>query len=327
VDQSFLFGFTPNLKLPYTLQWNGTLEQGLGKSQALTVSYVGSHASRLLEQNVFLPTANPNGVFVATLVQNGLTSDYGALQAQFRRRLSKGLTVLASYTWSHCLDYGSQNYSIGYQRGNCAFDVRNSLSAAASYDLPNVGHGGLANALVHHWGVDNRLTARTGFPVTLTGFGLTQPNGQIFDEGVNLVPGQPIYLHGDNCAAVLQGLGELQPGQQCPGGRAINPNAFVDSASGVGNAPRNFARGFGAWQLDMAVRRDFPITERLRLQFRVEAFNLFNTPNYGSISSSVTAPHFGLATASLANSLGSTLNPLYQMGGARSMQFALKLTF
>jgi hypothetical protein len=190
----------------------------------------------------------------------------------------------------------------------------------------------LANALVHHWGVDNRFTARSGFPVGLTGFGQTQPNGQIFDEGVNLVPGQPVYLYGANCAQVLGpvaqgGLGELGPGQQCPGGRAINPNAFVDSASGVGNAPRNFARGFGAWQVDMAVRRDFPITERLRLQFRVEAFNIFNTPNYGSISSSVTAPHFGLATASLANSLGSTLSPLYQMGGARSMQFALKLTF
>ena len=102
-------------------------------------------------------------------IDNGLTSDYDSLQIQFRRRLSRGLTALASYSWSHCLDYGSENYNLAYQRGNCDFDVRHNLSAAFSYDLPNVGHNGFVNAVLHHWGLDDRLTARTAFPVTLYG--------------------------------------------------------------------------------------------------------------------------------------------------------------
>ena len=93
-----------------------------------------------------------------------------------------------------------------------------------------------------------------------------------------------------------------------------------------GNAPRNFLRGFGAWQMDLAVRREFPIHERLTLQFRAEAFNVFNHPNFGFINPTIDSPQFGQARATLAQSLGN-LSGLYQMGGPRSMQFALKLAF
>src|SRR5207247_387342 len=133
-----VYGFYPHLQLPYTLQWNASIEQALGKSQALTVSYVGSHASRLLQTNQVSAPANPQ-LTSFIFVENGLTSDYGSLQTQFRRRLSRGLTVLASYSWSHCLDYSSYDYNFAYQRGNCDFDVRHNLSAAFSYDLPSVG--------------------------------------------------------------------------------------------------------------------------------------------------------------------------------------------
>ena len=333
------YGFAAHLQLPYTLQWNASFEQGLGKSQALTVSYVGSHAARLLQENVFEPANNPNnpnGLFY--FIENGLTSDYSSLQIQFRRRLSQGLTTLASYTWSHCIDYGSQDYFLSYQRGNCDFDVRHSLSAAFSYDLPNVGRGDFVDAALHHWGLDDRFTARTAFPVTLDGNGLLQPNGQFYYPGLDLIQGQPVYLYGSNCDTVFTELyGNTRP---CPGGRAINPCAFVNvgSAPGApctaygldgtagGLAPRNFARGFDAVQMDLGVRRDFPIHERLKLQFRAEAFNIFNHPNLGTIYPYLGANTFGQATATLASSLG-VLSPLYQMGGPRSMQFAFKLTF
>ncbi len=319
-----LVAFNPHLQLPYTLQWNASVEQALGRSQALSVSYVGSHASRLLQQNQFFPPNNPITGF--NFVENGLTSDYDALQVQFRRRLSKGLTVLAAHTWSHCMDYGSENFNFGYQRGDCDFDIRQNLSAAFSYDLPNVGHNGFVNAALHHWGLDGRLTARTAFPVTLLGNFLVQPDGQTYNEGQNFVAGQPVYLYGANCASVLQGLGDLQPGQGCPGGRAINPNAFTSVSTGLGDAPRNFARGFRASQMNLAIRRDFPIHENLRLQFHAEAFNIFNHPNLGRIDGQSGSSTFGQATATLATSLG-ILNPFYQMGGPRSMQFALKLVF
>ncbi len=321
-----LVGYASHLQLPYTLQWNASIEQALGKSQTLTISYVGSHAARLPQKNLFFPANNPNTNAVFW-IENGLTSDYDSLQVQFRRRISRGLTALASYSWSHCLDYGSQNFNFGYQRGNCDFDVRHSLSTAFSYDLPSVGHNGFVNAVLHHWGLDDRFTARSSFPVTLDGRQRVDPTTrQRFHAGLNLVPGQPVYLYGANCASVLQGLGDLVPGQGCPGGRAINPLAFANVSSGLGNAPRNFVRGFGAWQMDLAVRRDFPINERLKLQFRAESFNVFNHPNFGTINPNFGQATFGQATGTLANSLG-ILSPLYQQGGSRSMQFGLKLVF
>ena len=78
--------------------------------------------------------------------------------------------------------------------------------------------------------------------------------------------------------------------------------------------------------MDLAVRREFPIHEGLKLQFRAEAFNVFNHPNFGSINSSFGQKTFGQFTGTLATSLG-VLSPLYQMGGPRSMQFALRLMF
>jgi len=334
-NSTSVYGFYPHLQLPYTLQWNASIEQALGKSQALTLSYVGSHAARLLQINQLSISNNPKlSSFI--FVENGLTSDYGALQSQFRRRFSRGFTMLGSYTWSHCIDYGSQDYNFSAQRGNCAFDVRNNLSAAFSYDLPNIGRNGFANAVLHHWGLDDRISARSGFPVTLGGDQLLQPDGRFFFAGLDVVPNQPIYLYGSNCTSVLQGLNRLKAGQGCPGGRAINPNAFVQvpvdpntgNATRRGTAPRNFVRGFGAWQMNLGVRREFPIYENLGLQFRVEAFNIFNHPHFGLIDPSLSSLTFGQATATLAGSLGSSgLNSLYQAGGSRSLQFALKLVF
>ena len=315
--------YAPHLQLPYTLQWNASVEQALGKSQAFTASFVGSHGSRLLQENAFTNSSMSQDF---TFIENGLTSDYDSLQAKFQRRLSRGLTALASYTWSHCIDYGSENYNYSYQRGNCDFDVRHNLSAAFSYSLPNEWHNEFAKAVLQHWGLDDRLTARTAFPVTLNGNSLFQPNGQTYNAGLNLVPAQPVYLYGGNCATILQGLGDLNPGQTCPGGRAINPNAFTAASSGLGDAPRNFTRGFDAVQMDLAVRREFAVYENLKLQFRAEAFNLFNHPNFGAINAQFGQPTFGQATGTLASSLG-IVSPLYQQGGPRSMQFALKFIF
>jgi len=327
---AFVYGFEPHLQLPYTLQWNASIQQALGKWQALTVSYVAAHGSRLLQENIFQPTDNP----IATqfnFIQNGLTSDYESLQAQFQRRLSRGLTALVSYTWSHCIDYGSENYFIAYQRGDCDFDVRHNASAALSYDLPNVGQGKLLQAALRRWGLDDRFTARGSFPVTLNGGNVVDPvTGKLFSADLNQYPGQPVYVYGSQCAAIYDN------GRGCPGGRAINPNAFslpqgctsfsCPAGTSAGDAPRNFARGFRAWQEDLAIRREFPIHERLKLQLRAEAFNVFNHPNFGSIDPNFGSSTFGQATATLATSLG-VLSPLYQMGGPRSMQFALKIIF
>jgi len=97
---------------------------------------------------------------------------------------------------------------------------------------------------------------------------------------------------------------------------------------------RNALRGFGAWQWDFATHRDFPIHDTLKLQFRAEMFNVLNHPNFGPPVADITnTTQFGLSTQMLGQSLaGSNLgnggfNPLYQIGGPRSVQFALKLIF
>ena len=99
-----------------------------------------------------------------------------------------------------------------------------------------------------------------------------------------------------------------------------------------GRIGRNVLRGFGAWQADLALQRQFPVTEKLNLRFRAEFFNIFNHPNFGSPNNTIGSPLFGQSTQTLASSLGSGganggFNPLYQIGGPRSIQFALKLLF
>jgi hypothetical protein len=329
---STVYAFSPHLQLPYTIQWSASIEQALGKSQALTVSGVGSHSARLLHYSeINVGAFNPKfgSVF---FIGNGHTAEYDALQAKFQRRISQGLQILASYTWSHSIDDGSSNTSLPVAtedlRGNSDFDVRHSFSSAITYDIPMRLRSRMERAVFAHWGVDERLTVRTGFPVNANGqFTIDPGTGLTYTTNPDIVPGQTLYLYGAKCTSTLQALGDLAPGQGCPGGRAINPGAFALAPAGVnGNAPRNFLRGFGAWQMDLAVRREFPLYERLRLQFRAEAFNVSNHPNFGHINTFVGEAGFGQASSTLSQSLG-VLSPLYQMGGPRSMQFALKLIF
>lgn len=305
--------YPAHLQLPYTIQWNMSVDQALGAAQAISLSYVGSHAGRLLEKSqIQVSKFNPNFTFLQ-LFQNGSTADYDALQVHFRRKISRGLNASASYTWGHSIDYGSTNLTFPYVRGNSDFDVRHTFSSAFAYDLPGQFQNRALRMLFQSWGIDDRLMVRSGFPVSLlNGGGTPDPvSGQFFYSGLDLVPGQPFYIDGP----------------QFPGGRSINPAAFHSPAAGQpGNAPRNFLRGFGAWQMDVAVRRDFPINEKVKLQFRAEAFNVFNHPNFGFINPAFGQPTFGQATSTLNNSLG-ILSSLYQMGGPRSMQFALKLSF
>jgi hypothetical protein len=338
-----LLAFDPNLKLPYTLQWNVALGQALGKQQTITASYIGSVGRRLI-QSAFISSPNPN-LYQAELVTNAGTSNYNALQLQFQRRIFHGLQALGSYTWSHSIDTASAG-SLGSEsnalasalnpaanRGPSDFDIRNSCSVGLTYDLPTPKTNAFARAIVGGWSSENIFQARSAPPVNIYydpyAFG---DSIQDFETQVrpDVVTGQPFYLYGS----------------QYPGGKAFNPEAFsappVDPVTGIpvsqGNLPRNALRGFGAYQWDFAVHRDFPIHEAIKLQFRAEMFNVLNHPNFGQPygdlgSPTAINPQFGLSTQLLGQSLnngnlgGGAFSPLYQIGGPRSIQFALKLFF
>jgi hypothetical protein len=303
----------PHFQLPYSFQWNVTMEQALGQSQSISLGYIGSNGRRLLEQTDVYPQ---NSLFQANglvVFENGLSASYNSLQVQFKRTLSRGLQALAAYTWSHALDYGSQDFGyFVYQRGNSAFDVRSNFSAALSYEVPRQVGPHIVSTILSGWGSDIRFTARTAFPVTLNGnLFVDATTGSLAYSGLNIIPGISFYVNGP----------------QYPGGRSINPAAFALPTSGsLGNAPRNFVRGFGENEFDLAIRRDLPIHEQLHLQFRAEAFNVLNHPNFGYINPSYGSATFGQATETLASSLGN-LSPLYQQGGPRSLQFSVRLQF
>ena len=307
-----IYVFPQHLQLPYTLEWNTSLQQALGKQQSLTISYVGAAGRRLIgEQQRSLSALNQtfSNVFY---FPGGLTSNYEALQVQFQRSVAHGVQALASYTWSHSLDLGSADTALPLQRGDSDFDVRNSFQGGLTWDLPPVNGNRIFAALLDNWGLDGRLIARGAFPVPLQGSSYVNPaDGTVTYLGLNLVENQPLYLRGP----------------QYPGGRAINPAAFSLPETGVaGNAPRNFVRGFGEAQINLAARREFHLHEGLRMQFRAETFNLLNHPNFGLVDPTYTDATFGEATQMLNQSLG-TVAAQYQQGGARSMQFALKVLF
>ncbi len=311
--------YPKHLQLPYTLQWNASIDQALGHSQVFTLSYVGSAGRRLLQQQQSSVTKlNP---LFGTIVYypNGLTSNYQALQLKYQRSVAHGLHALASYTWSHSLDYGSTNATYAYSYGNSDFDVRHNFQAGMSWDIPGTLRNHLLSSVLGGWGLDSRLNVRTAFPITLLGNSLTDPTGSRYYSGVNYDASKPVFLYG----------------KQYPGGKKINggPNVATGSAAfslpsgtNAGNAPRNFVRTFGATQVNLALRREIKLADALSLQVRAESFNVLNHPNFGYVNPALTNVLFGQATMTLNSSLG-TMSSLYQQGGPRSMQLSLKLLF
>jgi len=272
----------------------------------------------------------PNPDFgLVEIMSNGADSSYNALQVQYRHRLKRGLQALVSYTWSHSIDDASSdaNYvntppgaSVVSDRGSSDYDIRHTISAAVSYDIPSPGSGMLKH-IFGSWSTDTIVYARTAPPVNVvTGqnpFPGTFLSGANSVQRPNVVPGVPFYLYGG----------------QYPGGKIINKAAFTTPVgSAQGNLGRNALRGFGATQWDITLRRQFRFTEKLSLQFRSDFFNMLNHPNFGSPINYMTSPQFGQSTQTLNNFLGAGgqgggLNPLYQIGGPRSIQLAMKLQF
>lgn len=333
--------FDPDLKLPLTYQWNVAMDQSLGSNQKVTIAYVGAAGRRLLRREGFL---NPNPNFpVLEVTTNAASSDYHALQAQFQRRLSNGLQVQLSYTWAKSLDNLSSDalrtvptvrLDPKVDRAPSDFDVRHAFSSAITYDVPALSFGKLVKFIFRDFSLDALATARSATPVDVTiqrniGFGT-------FAFRPDLVEGVPLYIY--NSAF--------------PGGQRIN-NTFVATSprqigpflipttARQGSLGRNSLRGLPVYQADLGIRRKIFVTEHLNFQLKAEVFNVFNHPNFadpsGLLGSDLGAtvsrlPGFGQVIQMFGRGLGSGgvsggFNPLYQMGGPRSIQLSLKLQF
>jgi outer membrane receptor protein involved in Fe transport len=327
-------GFAPDLKLPRSYQWNVALEKSFGGQQAVSLTYVGQAGRNLLRQKAIdLPNSNFSGDFLLT--ENDARSNYNALQLQYRKPLASHLQALLNYTWSHSLDSASNDVIAALSGATISsandyapsdFDVRHSFSGALVFAIPGAKNGILGH-LSRDWSIDTVIVARSGFRYNAN-FYTTDPFGGPGPRP-DLNPGQPFYLYGAQCATTFQALGALLPGQGCPGGKGLNPNVFntTPPSGRQGTEGRNDIPGFGLTQVDLSLGRKFQITEQLSLQFRADAFNLFNHPNFlNPIPAPDEGPASYLSFATLNQGLGG-LNSLFQEGGPRSLQLSLKLTF
>jgi hypothetical protein len=265
------------------------------------------------------------------------TSNYAGLQVKVEKRFTSGLYVLDSFTWSKAIDIAAQSLDGGGNCDNCGNglpSVQNIYNWQAdrgisAYNHPFVnatsvvwklpigkGHrlGGNFNhvwdTVLGDWQMTDILQARSGDPLTMNyspdGYSNNQVSGLITIDGrntyrPNLVPGVSIK---NSSWAYNSNIGGIQ---------YLNTNAYSvpPPTAPFGNSPRDGVSGFGFWQLDTGLTKDFPLVRGAHMQFRAEAFNLTNRTNYGD-PNSLMGGTFGIVNSTLP---------------ARELQFAVKIVF
>ncbi len=306
---------------PYTQQWNFNIQQDLGAGFVSQVAYVGSSTHDLYYPNQIDQPAPGLGVIqprrpfpqysalyaYAPLV----SSNFESLQAQVERRFQRGLSLLAAYTLGHSIDNGSSQVDTGVpspqnalnfraERGDSNFDVRNRFVLSSVYELPfGKGKALLSNsriggALAGGWQLTGIFSAQTGLP---------------FTPVLNFDPSNT----GTTARPNRNGSGSFPTGQRSLQ-QWFDVSAFTAPAGfNFGNSGRNILRGPGFHNIDLGMSRFIALREQTNLEFRAEAFNLFNTPQFGLPNATL-----GVATTGV---ISSVVNP------QRELQLALRLAF
>ena len=319
---------------PKIQQWHLTLERQVGSTLIFRIAYVGSHGNHLNlninENNVPFGVPQSEKPFPQFAVINGWEprgiSNYNALQLSAEKRYSHGLSFLAAYTWSKSLDEGAGgNSSTGESRlniqdphnisanyGPSNFDLRHRFTLSTIYELPfgrgrrfMTNSGALAEKVAGGWQLTSILTAQSGppFSVFLSGRG---PTSGFFTR--------PNRICNGNLSSDRQSIHEW-----------FDPACFVAPPLGsFGNAGRNIFTGPGLFTWDLGVAKDFPIHERLGIQFRSEFFNVLNHPNFGLPNATLLCTVPTPAGLNCSGSPGAgTITTV--VTNARQIQFALRM--
>jgi hypothetical protein len=335
-----------NFRTSYVEQFNLLLEKQFGQN-VVTIGYVGSVGRHLpvVLNDINVPdplTApaslrGPDGRFDVRPTANILpnlggvgeyesigSSSYHSLQASFQRRYSNGLTVSANYTYSHSIDdattlsyEGQEGFGNAdpfaihrFETGNSDLDLRHRFLGSATYELPfGKDFTGAKKLAFGGWQTNSVLVWNSGSPFTITD-NFTAFGNSVFN-GIGGGPTRPNQI----APATLSNPGI---------GEAFNTNAFVIPPLGtIGNTRRNSLYGPHFRHFDLSVFKDFQVTERAQLQFRAEAFNLTNTPNYFVANDQNQAPTTNAVQGAGFGKIVIT-NPNYT---PRELQFALKVLF
>lgn len=324
-----LYAADPNAKAPYSEQWHASVQQEIGKSNRITVAYIGNvgvHLNGLLDVNQATPgatitsTRRPYPYFAQIWqMQDSLISNYNGLQVTAERR-SKNVNLLFSYTYSHSLDENSNNigtivnsYNKHGDYGNSDNNIPNRFVGSINYSLPFIGSG-LFRPLIKGWQVNGILIYSDGIPFSVLA-GVNQLN---IGDGIT-----PRALF-----TGASGNGSLPSGQRALS-KWFNTAAFSNVGGNwttvygsTATAPisgRNILQGPGTKDVDFSVFRTIPLREAANLELRSEFFNLFNTPQFDNPGNSV-----GTSTFGIVSSAGS---PTTLQRVSREIQLAAKITF
>lgn len=310
-----------DLRFPAIIHWTAGLERMLGRNQSLSLIYLGNKGRRLIRFESERSFTSKAYDVIRRTVNEG-TSTYNGLQIGFRRRAGHRLLAQASYTLGRASDRAPVGVAPGpgfqtvftNEWADSDFDVRHLLNASGSLGLPGP-RGGVAGAVLGGWWVDFAAVARSGLPFDVLAISrLSSESRQTGETRRGLYAwvrpdynGQPLWLEDS----------------KAPGGRRINPAAFVLADKfDQGTLRRNALRGFPLAQVNAAVRREIAFGEQARLNLTVQALNVFNHASFAdplpSREAYVGAPGFGAATR---------LQPSGIAGAARSLQFGARLVF
>jgi hypothetical protein len=346
---NFLVKYDDDFVLPRVYQWNIAIEQGLGKGQTISVSYVGNAGRRLIRSAVLgplsrgvYPVASPdfNSGQSFNLNSNAKgradISDYHAMQVQFSRS-GKNISSIVNYTWSHSIDTSSSQTNINstnffrvdprLDRADSAFDRRHAMSAAVTWNIPGISkeRSAVLSAITNGWSLDGIFQYQTGYPLDITYQDLSATNNlSLSILRPDLVPGAPLWIASTG-----------------PTGRQINPAAFaIPTTIRQGNLPRNFLRIQSLWQPDIALGRTLSFGERVKLRLKGEVFNFVNHPLFaapqnnlglrltpGSFTPSANFGQFTTMLNRTTSQEGIALSSIYAPGGPRSIQLSMRLSF
>ncbi|HEX4809961.1 MAG TPA: carboxypeptidase regulatory-like domain-containing protein [Bryobacteraceae bacterium] len=309
----------PSSKVGYTQNWNFTLEHQFSGNTALSVSYVGNHAVDIMGSRQFNPAiflagatvANENsrrlypGLGAVELASSYVYDEFESLQVNATKRFSKDLTLLSNFTWGKTIDdtssategnSGPANpFNFSSARGPADFDQEFRFNLSVAYATPHVNVTGFRSVLLNDWQVNGITSLYSGLPFTVVS-GTDRSLSGIGNDYSDLIGN----------TARPAGVSQIQ--------EYFNTAAFTQAVIGsFGDIARNSLRGPGFFDVDASIFKNFLFTERYHLQFRAEAFNIENRPNFSNPNATVsTSVTFGRITA--AN------NP-------RVLQFALKMFF
>lgn len=310
--------FTKDWRIPQLITWNLMVERQLGSTWVARVGYFGNKGTYLsfngpfreVNPAVYIPGAStvantqarrPFADFSNVgLVESSNNSHYSSMQLNLEKRFGRGLSILTNYTWQKTIDdFGwTHPYNRRYDYAVSSDDVTHVFKFSNLYEVPRMNFSGFADRLLNGWSMNSIVLWQSGFPLNIVS-GVDNSFTGVGRDRADYLGGPAQLSYGRSHADMIA--------------RWFDISQFVVNAPGTfGNSGRNNLRGPRFFNTDLALIKNTRVTEQTSVQFRAEAFNVFNNVNFNGPNTNRSAAQFGRIT--------SAQDP-------RILQMALKIVF